>query len=322
MIFADKLIGLRKKEGWSQEDLAEKLGVSRQAISKWESAQSLPDLNKLLNLSDIFGVSTDYLLKDEFEISSETLTDIGQSFVSVGIELSNEFLNENAKQAFYIALSILLCIVSPTPLILLFAGGETGWLLLSTQKSSYIGAIILFLIVGLAVALFVFAKIKMSRFKYLIKEPLDTAHDVKGMVLEQMKLYEARHTQQLVLGIGLCAVSCIPLFLASLVDDGGGVTYIGVCVFFWLIAVGIFNIIKTSYIWSGFYTLLEEATDARSEKTYHGKISGIFWSLVAVFYLLFIFFTRHWSLTWLIWLVAGIIYGMILLIRKARNHSL
>ena len=67
MILADKIINLRKKAGWSQEDLAEKLGVSRQSVSKWEGAQSVPDMDKVLRLSRIFGVSTDYLLKDEIE---------------------------------------------------------------------------------------------------------------------------------------------------------------------------------------------------------------------------------------------------------------
>ena len=68
MILADKIIELRKKNGWSQEELAEMLGVSRQSISKWESAQSVPDMNRILKLSDIFGVTTDYLLKDEMEL--------------------------------------------------------------------------------------------------------------------------------------------------------------------------------------------------------------------------------------------------------------
>lgn len=51
MIFADKLIQLRKKSGWSQEELAEQLGVSRQSVSKWEGGQSVPDLDRLLSLS-------------------------------------------------------------------------------------------------------------------------------------------------------------------------------------------------------------------------------------------------------------------------------
>lgn len=65
MDLADKIIALRKKKGWSQEELAEKTGVSRQAVSKWEGAQSVPDLSKILLLSEIFEVSTDYLLKDD-----------------------------------------------------------------------------------------------------------------------------------------------------------------------------------------------------------------------------------------------------------------
>ena len=67
MIFADKLILLRKKAGWSQEELAEQMNVTRQSVSKWEGAQSVPDLDKIIRLSELFGVSTDYLLKDEIE---------------------------------------------------------------------------------------------------------------------------------------------------------------------------------------------------------------------------------------------------------------
>ena len=67
MILADKIIKLRKSNGWSQEALAEKMNVSRQSVSKWESAQSIPDLEKIILLGEIFGVTTDYLLKDEIE---------------------------------------------------------------------------------------------------------------------------------------------------------------------------------------------------------------------------------------------------------------
>ncbi|WP_455495934.1 helix-turn-helix domain-containing protein [Gemmiger sp.] len=65
MTFSDKLIALRRKAGWSQEELAERLNVSRQSVSKWEGAQSMPDIDKIVQLSSLFGVTTDYLLKDE-----------------------------------------------------------------------------------------------------------------------------------------------------------------------------------------------------------------------------------------------------------------
>ena len=59
MIFADKVVQLRKKSGWSQEELAEKLNVTRQSVSKWEGAQSIPDLEKILQLAQIFGDALD-----------------------------------------------------------------------------------------------------------------------------------------------------------------------------------------------------------------------------------------------------------------------
>ena len=65
MILADKITALRKKAGWSQEELAEQLGVTRQSVSKWEGAQSVPDMDKVVQMSRLFGVTTDFLLKDE-----------------------------------------------------------------------------------------------------------------------------------------------------------------------------------------------------------------------------------------------------------------
>ena len=63
MTIADRIQSLRKHKGMSQEELADKIGVSRQAVSKWESEQATPDLDKVVIMSEIFEVTTDYLLK-------------------------------------------------------------------------------------------------------------------------------------------------------------------------------------------------------------------------------------------------------------------
>lgn len=73
MKLAEKVQELRKKKGLSQEQLAEKLGISRQAISKWESGQSAPDIDKVVLISEFFNVSTDYLLKQEKEVLEESV---------------------------------------------------------------------------------------------------------------------------------------------------------------------------------------------------------------------------------------------------------
>lgn len=63
MNISDRIQHLRKARGISQEELADKIGVSRQAVSKWESEQSVPDMDKIISLSDFFETTTDYLLK-------------------------------------------------------------------------------------------------------------------------------------------------------------------------------------------------------------------------------------------------------------------
>ena len=63
----DKIYELRKKEGLSQEALSEKLGVSRQSVSKWETGEATPEVSKLLAISKLFGVTTDYLLDDKYK---------------------------------------------------------------------------------------------------------------------------------------------------------------------------------------------------------------------------------------------------------------
>ncbi|MBQ2842051.1 MAG: helix-turn-helix domain-containing protein [Clostridia bacterium] len=79
MSIADKIIKLRKEKGLSQESFADALGVSRQSVSKWESGTALPDTDKIIAMSELFGVSTDYLLKEDI---SENVNNEPQESIS------------------------------------------------------------------------------------------------------------------------------------------------------------------------------------------------------------------------------------------------
>lgn len=70
MTLGEKILNMRKARGWSQEELAERIGVTRQAVSRWESGSAKPDADKLVAVCDLFGVSADYLLRDSY--SGET----------------------------------------------------------------------------------------------------------------------------------------------------------------------------------------------------------------------------------------------------------
>ena len=95
MNMADRIQYLRKSKGISQEELADKVGVSRQAVSKWESEQSTPDLEKIIIMSDFFGVTTDYIVKGiepvadkeqkNKELTSKVLYISSTAFVAIGL---------------------------------------------------------------------------------------------------------------------------------------------------------------------------------------------------------------------------------------------
>lgn len=90
MSFATKLLALRTQHKYSQETLAEKLNVSRQAISKWELGTTLPETEKVIALSEFFGVSIDYLLKDNVKLNqAESMDRVVIKFLSSAKQMNN-----------------------------------------------------------------------------------------------------------------------------------------------------------------------------------------------------------------------------------------
>ena len=125
--FPENLSLLRRRAGYTQESLAEALNVSRQAVSKWESAQSMPDLDKIVQLSELLGVSTDYLLKsdrDAPEAETPQRTQEKASARRVTREEVSRFLTLQESTAPKISLGVALCVWSPIVLIGLTALGS------------------------------------------------------------------------------------------------------------------------------------------------------------------------------------------------------
>ncbi|SFE81765.1 DNA-binding transcriptional regulator, XRE-family HTH domain [Paenibacillus algorifonticola] len=78
MVFGDKLKSARKQMGWSQEELAAKLFVSRQSVLKWENGQNYPSIEVIINISDLFGLTIDELLKSDEELTKKVIRDSKQ----------------------------------------------------------------------------------------------------------------------------------------------------------------------------------------------------------------------------------------------------
>ena len=324
MILADKIIEQRKKNGWSQEELAEKMDVSRQSISKWESAQSVPDMGRIVLLSQLFGVTTDYLLKDELEQAEPTEDAADSPLRTVGMEEAAAFLRVREQNASRVALGVLLCILSPVLLILLSGAQEMGLLPLTHTQAVGLGLVALFLLVGCAVALFVVSGLQSRQYEYLEKEPIDTLYGVDGMVRDRREKFRPTFNRQLTIGIVLCVVSVLPLFVSLILygeESFAQLVSVGLLLAF--IAAGVLLIVRSSIVWDGFRQLLEEDDYSRRSKEETKKfswISGSYWLLATAIFLGWSFTTGRWDKSWIIWPIAGVLFGALYSILTALNR--
>lgn len=322
MILADKIIDLRKKNGWSQEELASQLGVSRQSVSKWESSQSIPDLDRILKMSDIFGVSTDYLLKDDVEPADDSpQMDAPQPEEEgarmIGMEEAYHYLSMVQMAAPRIARGVMLCIFSPIVLFLL--GGlsdQEGGYLLPEWSVPAVGLPVLLLFVVCGVAQFILYGRQLEAYEFLEKQPIELAYGVRGVVEKRKNDYAAQHSQRLMIGVSSCILAIVPL-IACAVFDGDAETMFGVvgfCLTLAIVAIGVHFLVLTCTIQGGYQRLLEEGDYSREKKLRNRKMAPIaiaYWCIVTAIYLLWSFLTWEWYRTWIIWPVAGVLYGAI-----------
>ena len=316
MILADKIIRLRKKLGWSQEELAERMNVSRQAVSKWEGAQTVPDLGKVLQLSQLFGVTTDYLLKDEMEIEEFTGDDGEVSVKRVSLQEAGEFMKWRQEAAKRIALATFLCILSPIPLLLLAAASEVPSFGMSDNLAAGVGVITLLLMVALAVVSFVQCGFRNSPYEFLEKEAFETEYGVVGMVKEAQQTYRPTYAKYNTIATFICVLSPVPLLIGAFTENGL-LTVIMLCFTILLVGVGVMLFITAGVRWASIQKLLKEgdySEDGKKRSKRNEVVSSVYWLSATAVYLGWSFLTNDWHMTWLVWPIAGVLFAGVMAI--------
>lgn len=324
MIFADKLIRLRKKAGWSQEELAAQMNVSRQSVSKWESAQSIPDLDKIIRLSQLFGVSTDYLLKDELEDMEEIAQPIQETeetaIRKVTIEEANQFIKVKQETAHMIAYGVFLCIISPICLLLLGSLSESKQFAISENVAVMIGLIILLILVAIAVAIFIYSHSKSAPYEYLEKEVFETEYGVTGMVKEKKEQFHSTYTKNNIIGVTLCILAMIPFFSGAMFDQTNAVLLVLLlCLAFVIVGIAVILFIKVGVIWATYEKLLQEGdyTKAKKEKSpIITVITTVYWLTTTAIFLAVTLPTKEWKDGWIIWVIAAVLFPGVVVIAQ------
>lgn len=314
MTLADKIMTLRKQRGWSQEDLAAQLDISRQSVSKWESGASVPDLDKILKLSALFGVTTDALLKDDLPTAARPADFHEESpeARSVSAAEAGDFISLSRRLAGRMANAVTLLILSPIALLQL--GGiseQTG--AVTEDFACGIGLCILFLLAAAGVAVLIFNGMRLSKYNYLEKEWILLQPGVQMSVEQQKSGYEGRRRMFITVGVVLCIIAVIPMFLAAAFQMPDLVMVSSVNVLLALVAAGVNCFVRTCVVYGSFEKLLQTG-DYTPEKKLAGKrlafFPGIYWSFISAAYLLLLFVVQ-WDLSWTIWPVAGVLFAAI-----------
>lgn len=317
MNLGERIARLRREQGWSQEELAQQLGVSRQSVSKWESGQSVPDLDKVLRLSEIFGVSTDYLLKEplpaEVPAAQPVLTEPEPVMLArrVTLEEAERFLAAKDATRGTIALATALCILSPIPLLLLGGASEFWPRKISETAAAGGGMIALLLLCAIAVALFISSGTRTSPYQYLEKELLSVDPQVIQMAARLREEYQPTYSHCCVAGTCLCILSVIPLFAALILfgeEDNFGLVA-AVALLLALVAVGVVFFIYSGIRKASYDKLLQDGDYTRENKKRKNLLAPIFWPIVVAVYLAYSFATNDWSRSWIIWPVAALLFA-------------
>lgn len=314
MILAEKIALLRRQNGWSQEELADQLNVSRQAVSKWEGGMSIPDLDKILKLSALFEVSTDYLLKDELEQPDATAPlpkeeRVTEPCRTVSFDEANVYLSTVQAVHGKMAAGVGLCILSPITLLVLGAWSDGTP---NEERMAGIGVIVLLLFVALGLLLILPAAIRLEAFEYLEKEQIALAYGVEGIVERQKQEYAPTYRRSMTQGVVLCVLAVVPILGTAMLGEPGFWVAAAVGLLLAIVAGAVQLFIRAGMTQGSFDKLLQTGEYTVREKWTNRRVgwfAGAYWCLVTAVYLAVSFWNNNWEKSWIIWAVAGLVFA-------------
>lgn len=325
-MLADKIISERKRAGLNQEELADKLGVSRQAVSKWESAQATPDLTRIVDMAKIFGCTTDYLLKDD---CSEKSADNGQTGIRAGggeklpdvsDETAREYLTLKKKTSKLFAVATMLCVLSPALLVFMAGLSEYSGANISEGVAVTVGLTALFLLVAAAVFIFVFYGIKLNKFGFISKQSFTVSKTIESEVKEHLLEFEKKFVVLLSVGVVICVIAVLPLIISGALNAGEVIYTSMTALLLVIISVGVALIVRAAIEKSGYDAILERGDYSKTAKKANKAVDavcGAYWPLVTAGYLAWSFIGKSWGISWIVWPIAAVAYAAIMAIVKA-----
>lgn len=293
MNFGENLQTLRKLNNYSQEDLADKLQVSRQAVSKWESGTGYPEIEKIISICDLFDCSMDELVKGKISIDS-----ISEK------EIYDSFMNKFSKS---ISFATMLILIGTTIFLTLLGFNE---------ENSMLGVIVLLIFVVFAVPILIVKGIEMENLKS--KHPkLSNFYSE-----EEIDNYNTKFSKIIASAVSIILIGVIA-FMATIAlkifkEDSTFPVSILMC--FVSVSVPILvnaGIQKDKYDIEKYNEINSIISKKELDKV--GKYCGVIMIIATIIYLLISFIFNIWEISWIVFPVGGMICGIVSILLEKKN---
>ncbi len=342
-MIGEKIAELRRTNNMSQEELADRLGISRQSVSKWESGQSLPDIEKLPLLSDIFHVSIDYLVKEDTVPAVQLSADeepasqpedtpyrdarfrdweeaVRKTFFSAAPkeetekyilrkEEAEEFIELRTRKGELVARSTAECVGSVVPVLIMAALSEGVSAV--NESAVLLGVVGMFLMIAHAVSGFIRSAGIGSQYAFLDKTELLPEYDAEEVIEARCPELKQKSRSDAAVGVVLCILSVTPLLLAvALTELTDFTALLCVCVMFGMIADAVRRFVKAGFA-AGIADRLMQEGDYAVKTKQQIDFKSIYWSVITVIYFSYSAVTGSWGTSWIIWVIARIAWPFV-----------
>lgn len=260
-------------------------------------------------MSEIFGVSTDYLLKNDAAEQSQIMQ--SETLRTVTSEEAQAYIELMKKVSSSFAVACMLCILSPVVLIVLSGTA------VSDALPAGLGVSILLVMVACAVGIFVYGGMRLDRYKYISREQFKLDSRTLQFVQNGKSEYEKTFTFSIVTGVVLCIISVIPVIVFGAYESSDFIILMCVAALLALVGVAVALFVKAGMTVGVYKQLLQQGDytpQGKENAKKNEKIGSVYWSVVLAAYLAWSFISFDWHTTWIIWPCAAILYGAVVII--------
>lgn len=339
-MLAEKIYQLRKAKNWSQEDLAAKIGVSRQSVSKWERGEALPDLERMISLSDIFGVSIDDLIRsnkiteDEKEdLQSQAKTTTLQTDQETPLTSLNEIDLASAHAYLQVKQVTSQSNAAACFLIIIGSGSFFALQMMADELPTafwlqIIAWVILLASMAIASASFMQNQQLSEKYRWIETQPHQLGFQVEEILERDQRANREIWQKQTITGTSLCILSALPLVITSSILDDDLPIAISLLATIALISAGVYQLMRSADLKKGYQILLQgpQASNRLSQTSDDdpefkkdpilAQVQNIYWGLVLASYLTISFIFRAWAWSWILFVIAPFLFDIVHLLYR------